>query len=71
MTQKLSAGIHPAVTYYRKQSQPHVSHAESGAFTTAAQNQYSLDYNVPVTDIELGRYRSGQGIPTAGLTEEI
>jgi hypothetical protein len=71
MTQSMSSGTFPKKTYYRKQSSPHVTHKESGAFTTAAKNQYSRDYGVNVDSVELGTYRSGQGVPTEANSEEI
>lgn len=71
MTQKTSSGVLPAITYYRRQTQPHVSHVESGAFTQAAQLAYATAKQVPVGAVELGAYKSGQGVPTGGNVEQI
>ena len=70
MTQKMSSGILAATTYYRAQS-AHPSHGESGAFTTAATTDYAGAHNIPVAQVEVGAYRSNQGIPTGGNTKEI
>lgn len=71
MTQKMSSGTKKAVTYYRKQSQDHVDHAESGKFTADAKSRYASDYEVDESAVEVGTYKSGQGIPTGGETVEI
>lgn len=71
MTQKMSSGVMPAVTYYRKQSQPHVPHTESDAFTEAAVNAYAALNAVSAGDVEKGTYKSGQGVPTGGNTQLI
>lgn len=71
MTQKMSSGQLLAVTYYRKQISDHPSHAESGAFTTTATSAYAVANNIPVDQVVVGNYKSGQGIPTGGATEEI
>lgn len=71
MTQKMSSGVLQATTYYRKQSVPHPGHAETGAFTIAATTNYAAAHTIPVTDVEVGTYKSGQGIPTGGNTQEI
>lgn len=71
MTQKTSSGRLPAITYYRRQTQPHVSHVESGAFTQAAQVAYAATNHVAVGEVELGAYHSGQGVPTGGKVEQI
>jgi hypothetical protein len=70
MTQKMSSGSHKAILYYRKQTQPHVTHTESGKFTTDATNAYMATYNITDSSkVELGDYKSGQGRPQNG--EEI
>jgi len=71
MTQKMSSGIKKAVTYYRKQSSPHVSHEESEAFTTAAVNHYATAQRVAPNTVETGKYFSGQGRPKDLNAEEI
>lgn len=71
MTQKTSSGNLPAITYYRRQTQPHVTHVESGAFTQAAQLAYAATNHVPVGAVDLGTYKSGQGVPTGGNVEQI
>ena len=70
MTQKMSFGNLTAITYYRKQS-AHPTHAESSLFTTDATAAYAAENNIPEDDIELGTYKSGQGVPAAGQTGEI
>ncbi|MDM0053022.1 hypothetical protein [Variovorax sp. J22R115] len=71
MVQKMSSGVLPAITYYRKQSGPHPSHEESGAFTTDATNAYANTNTIAVALVEAGTYKSGQGVPTGGTTELI
>ncbi len=71
MTQKMSSGVLAAITYYRKQSSPHVTHTESSKFTTDAKNDYATTNGIQVSQVEEGTYRSGQGVPTGGTTEQI
>ncbi len=71
MVQKMESGTHTPITYYRKQRNPHPSHGESGAFTTAAKNAYAAAVGVLVSAVVAGTYRSGQGVPQGGQTEEI
>ncbi|WP_233592524.1 hypothetical protein [Erwinia psidii] len=71
MTQSMSSGTLPRVTYYRAQSQPHVSHAESGKFTADAIAKYAADHHIAVDAVEKGSFKSNQGVPTGGQTEEI
>ena len=63
MVQTMRAGTHQPVTYYRKQSH-HPKHGESGRFSTDAKNAYAASVNVNVTDVEVGSYKSGQGVPS-------
>ncbi|WP_211371874.1 hypothetical protein [Marilutibacter maris] len=67
----MSEGLHPTIQYYRKQSQPHVSHTESGKFTTDAVKTYAETYDVPVDDVEKGKYMSSQGKPKSSTAVEI
>ncbi|MFZ5528281.1 MAG: hypothetical protein ACOZE7_16630 [Pseudomonadota bacterium] len=71
MTQKMSSGTLPAVTYYRKQSVPHPSHVESSTFTTNAKADYATANAILVANVEEGTYRSGQGVPVGGNTKLI
>jgi hypothetical protein len=71
MTQKMSSGKLPTKTYYRKQTQDHVSHEESGAFTQAAKSNYAQFNHIDEAAVVEGTYKSGQGIPTGGGTFEI
>lgn len=71
MTQPMSSPKTETITYYRKQSKPHVSHEESGAFTEAAKSNYATFNNISRTDVTEGTYRSSQGVPTGGKTYEI
>jgi hypothetical protein len=71
MTQRMSSGKLPPKTYYRKQTQDHVTHEESGAFTQAAKSNYARFNNIHEDAVDLGTYRSGQGIPTGVGTFEI
>lgn len=71
MVLNASQGWNPVVKYYRKQSQPHVSHAESGSFSLAAQNDYAATYNVPAINVVLTSYRSGQGVPKSAKAVQI
>jgi hypothetical protein len=70
MTQKMSSGVLTATTYYRIQS-AHPSHGESGAFTTAATLAYKTLHNIPLKDVEVGTYKSNQGVPAGGNTQSI
>ncbi len=70
MTQKMSSGALAATTYYRVQS-AHPSHDESSAFTFAAKADYAAAHNIAVAAVEVGAYKSNQGIPAGGNTEEI
>ncbi|WP_028997594.1 hypothetical protein [Azohydromonas australica] len=72
MTQSMTSANTERITYYRKQSQPHVSHAESGAFTQAAIANYAQFNHIQPTAVVVGSdYRSGQGVPTGGKVYEI
>lgn len=71
MTQKMSYELLTAVTYYRKQTVPHVSHIESEAFTDAAATHYGAANNILAANVDQGTYKSGQGVPTGGSTQEI
>lgn len=71
MTQSMSSGLFTKVTYYRKQTSSHPSHAESGAFTTDAIAAYATRNNIEKSAVDEGTYRSNQGIPSGGTTEEI
>jgi hypothetical protein len=64
MTQKMSSGTRTPITYYRKQTQAHVTHKESGAFTQAAKTSYAATNNLTVGQVEAGTFKSGQGVPT-------
>lgn len=70
MVQKMSSGTLKAITYYRKQS-AHPSHSESGKFTTDAKKAYAKARGVKESDVEVGTYKSGQGVPSGGETDEI
>ncbi|MDO8179723.1 MAG: hypothetical protein Q7U12_16005 [Undibacterium sp.] len=70
MTQKMSSGVLQATTYYRKQSS-HPSHAESGAFTIAAKTSYAATHGIAAANVEVGTYKSDQGVPAGGNTQEI
>lgn len=63
MTQTMRSGMLPATLYYRKQSQPHPSHAETGAFTNAAIAAYAATHAIALNAVEVGNFRSGQGVP--------
>lgn len=71
MTQPMASPNTIKITYYRKQSQPHPSHEESGAFTAAAKSNYATFNHIPGSDVEEGIYKSSQGVPTGGKTYEI
>ncbi len=71
MTQKMSSGVLTAINYYRKQTQDHPSHTESGAFTTAATADYAATTGVALGAVIPGTYKSGQGVPTGGTTKLI
>jgi hypothetical protein len=71
MTQKMSSGRLKATTYYRKQTQPHVSHDESGRFTQDAKRDYATERGVAESAVEVGTFKSGQGIPTGGEVKPI
>jgi len=69
MTQAMSFGLIAKVTYYRKQSSGHPTHTESGQFTTDAKDAYAQLHGIAAALVELGTYRSNQGVPSDG--EEI
>ncbi len=70
MVQSVESGTLGKITYYRKQTQDHVSHDESGRFTQDAQARYRTDKNLAGTAaVELGSYKSGQGVPSYAATE--
>jgi len=71
MTQSMSSGILKKITYYRKQSGSHPSHEESGKFTQDATNDYAASNNISKDLVEVGTYRSNQGIPGGMNTREI
>jgi len=71
MTQPMSTANTIKITYYRKQSQPHPSHDETGAFTNAAVANYANFNDIPAAAVERGAYKSGQGVPTGGKTYEV
>jgi len=71
LTQKMSSGTLPAITYYRKQINDHPSHTETGKFTQDAKNNYATFNHIPVANVIEGAFKSGQGIPTGGKTYEI
>ncbi len=66
MTQKMSSGQCIPITYYRRQTQPHVSHDESGAFTQAAKQNYATFNHINVNQVDEGKFNRGQGVPTGG-----
>ncbi len=70
MTQPMTAGVNPKVTYYRKCS-GHPSHTVSSQFTTDAKNSYATKYGIQAATVEEGKYHSNQGVPYGGQTEEI
>lgn len=70
MTQKMSSGILQVTTYYRKSS-AHPSHEESSKFTRDAKQAYADLHGIEVASVEAGTYKSGQGVPIGGNTEEI
>lgn len=71
MTQSMASPNTVKITYYRQQSQPHPSHEESGAFTAAAKSNYASFNHISEGSVEVGTYRSSQGVPTGGKTYEI
>ncbi|MTD27134.1 hypothetical protein [Erwinia sorbitola] len=70
MTQPMSAGVHPKITYYRKQS-AHPPHDESEKFTADATSDYATTNGVNKDQVEQGTYRSNQGVPVGGIVQEI
>jgi len=68
MTQKMSSENTESVTYYRAQTSDHVAHGESEAFTSAAIANYAAFNHIDEGSVDVGTYRSGQGIPTGGKT---
>lgn len=71
MTQSMSSGILKKITYYRKQTNSHPSHEESGQFTADAKSDYATTNGINEDDVEVGTYRSNQGVPGGPNTEEI
>ena len=71
MTQKMSSANTTDKVYYRKQTQPHVTHVESGKFTTDAKANYAEFNHITTDDVVEGAYKSGQGIPDVPNAYEI
>jgi hypothetical protein len=71
MTQKMSYGTKQAITYYRKQKNDHPDHKETLAFTNTAKQDYATANGINENQVELGTYRSGQGVPAGGHTKLI
>ncbi len=71
MNQPMSSGILKKITYYRKQSQKHPSHKESGKFTDDAVKHYAALNKIKKDHVEKGKYEKCKGIPTGGETCEI
>ena len=71
MTQKMSSGTLQAITYYRKQKQPHPSHDETRAFTQTAKAKYAEIHNISSDQVEAGKFKSSQGTPTDPNAQEI
>ncbi|HBS42035.1 MAG TPA: hypothetical protein DEA26_05095 [Oceanospirillales bacterium] len=71
MTQSMSSGILTKITYYRKQSGSHPSHAESGRFTQDAIDDYAQTNGIDESEVDEGTYRSNQGVPGGMNTKEI
>lgn len=70
MTQPMSSGKLKKITYYRKQS-AHPSHTESGKFTSDAKAAYAKKNDISESAVEVGTYKSNQGVPTSGAVQEI
>ncbi|GEM_PF-880065 len=68
MTRKTGSGALPVIAYYRRRTQPHVSHVGAGAFTLAAQLASAATANVPVGAVEPGTCGAGQGVPPAVMS---
>lgn len=71
MSQTFSSPKTEEVTYYRKQSQPHVGHLELECFMRDAKREYAKTYCISEEDIEEGKAKSCQGIPAFVKFEEI
>ena len=71
LTQKMSSGQLPAITYYRKQQTDHPNHTETGEFTQDAKSNYAQFNHISEDQVEVGVFKSRQGIPTSGKTYEI
>jgi hypothetical protein len=70
LIQKMSSGTLKPITYYRKQS-AHPSHSETGRFTQEAKKHYAKARGIQESEVDVGNFKSGQGVPTGGETEEI
>lgn len=70
MTQPMSYAALQKITYYRKQS-AHPSHNESGIFTQDATNAYATANGINASQVEVGVYKSNQGVPVGGNVQEI
>lgn len=71
MTQPMSYSTLTRITYFRAQQQDHPSHKESSKFTRDAKADYATTNNIRENQVEAGRYKSGQGIPTVPNAKEI
>jgi len=71
MTQTMRSGTLQAITYYRRARIQHPSHEESRQFTNDARTNYANTNHINFNDVERGTYRSAQGVPGGGNTQEI
>ena len=71
MTQQMSSSNTTPKTYYRKQTQPHPSHTETGKFTNDAKQNYATFNHISVRQVVAGTFKSSQGRPSGRNTYEI
>ena len=66
MTQTMRFEDELPVTYYRNGG-AHPTHNISSAFTRDAKRDYAARVGCDDSEVELGPYRSGQGVPQRGI----
>ena len=71
MTQTMSSPNTTTKLYYRRQTQDHPTHTESGQFTEYARTNYASFNNIAPNLVASGTYRSGQGVPDTPNSYEI
>lgn len=70
MTQLVRSGTLAPITYYQDGGD-HPTHKVSSAFTNKAKADYAKTRGIDISAVELGAYKSGQGVPSSGECKKI